>query len=157
MSKAHPLGLVDQFIERGMQLVVVGGHAVNFHGYLRATEDVDIVFKRTSETEQTLLQTLQENGAYWIGDDIDAKTGLESVHPVTMSYIQNTRLMMLGSNAGWLDLFDFIPGMPNEPLDDLFATAVYAEGRPFASLDWIKRMKRVAGRPQDQLDLDNLP
>lgn len=39
--------------------VVIGGHAVNFHGYVRATEDVDIVFLRTTISERNLLNALE--------------------------------------------------------------------------------------------------
>ena len=30
----------------GVPFVVIGGHAVNYHGYIRATEDRDIVLLR---------------------------------------------------------------------------------------------------------------
>ena len=33
--------------EYEVPFVVIGGHAVNYHGFIRATEDVDIVFLRT--------------------------------------------------------------------------------------------------------------
>ena len=157
MIEGHPLRIVDLLVQRGIQLVIVGGHAVNFHGYLRATEDVDIVFLRTPETERLLLEVLNKVGAYWIGDEIDDETGIEETHAVTLDYIQQNHLMMLGSNVGWIDLFDFIPGMPDESLDDLMTNATVASGRPFASLDWLKRMKQAAGRPQDFVDLDHLP
>jgi hypothetical protein len=36
--------LLDVLRRHGVQFVIIGGHAVNFHGYGRATEDTDIVF-----------------------------------------------------------------------------------------------------------------
>lgn len=64
---------------------------------------------------------------------------------------------MLGTDLGFLDLFDFVPSMPEVPLDELFATVIQRQGRPFANLQWIRRMKKAAGRPQDLLNLENLP
>ncbi len=65
--------------------------------------------------------------------------------------------MMLGTDLGFLDLFDFIPSLPGESLDDLFTSAVVRAARPFASLSWVRRMKQAADRPQDRIDLENLP
>jgi hypothetical protein len=157
MNEQGPLAIVDQLVDAGVRLVVIGGHAVNFHGYLRATEDVDIVFERTVASEQALTKVLQEAGAYWISDEIDPRTGVEKTIPVTIDYVHRTHLMMLGSEYGYVDLFDFVPGCPGQPLDDLFASATVLDRRPFVSLAWLKRMKRAANRPQDQIDLEHLP
>ena len=40
------------------KFVVIGGHAVNVHGYLRTTEDVDILFLRTEDNESRLLESM---------------------------------------------------------------------------------------------------
>ena len=155
--RSHPLAIADHLLDRGIPLVIIGGHAVNAHGFARATEDVDIVFRRSSESEQSLLIALSEMNAYWIGSEIDPETGVERIHPVTQAYVQTTRMMMLGTELGWLDIFDFVPAMPETLVDELFATAIKREGRPFVSLTWLRRMKAAAGRPQDRLDLANLP
>lgn len=157
MNLVSPLAIVDHLLTDGIPLIVIGGHAVNVHGFARATEDIDLIFRRSPESEQQLAESLTRLGAYWIGNEIDPMTQIETVHPVTLPYIQQTHLMMLGTDLGFLDLFDFIPSIPQEPLDDLFSTAIYRQGRPFASLAWIRRMKEAAGRPIDQLDLENLP
>ena len=157
MDRLNPFSLVDQLLRRQVPLVIIGGHAVNFHGYLRATEDIDLIFRRDVDTEQVLYETLLEAGAFWIGNEIDPKSGLERTHPVTLQYVRENHLLLLGSSVGYIDVFDFIPGLPNEPLDDLLASAVLSSGRPFASLDWLKRMKRAADRPRDRIDLEHLP
>lgn len=38
--------------------IVIGGFAVNFYGYSRMTEDLDILFKPTSENGEKLLSAL---------------------------------------------------------------------------------------------------
>ena len=149
--------IVDHLLRHQVPLVVIGGHAVNVHGFARATEDVDVIFHRTDESETQLLAALASIHAYWIGQEIDPATGVERIYPVTAEYLRGRHLMMLGTDLGFLDLFDFVPSMPGEGLEDLFATAVERAGRPFASLNWIRRMKEAADRPQDRIDLANLP
>lgn len=157
MSQAEVLYIADALQEAGVQVVIIGGHAVNFHGYLRATEDVDLVFRRLQGVEEILLQVLTDWKAFWISDEIDPATGLETTIPVSLEFIRSNHLMMLGTQMGYVDLFDFIPGLPSENLDGLFSTAVSIGQRRFASLEWLKRMKRAAGRPQDEIDLRHLP
>jgi len=65
--------------------------------------------------------------------------------------------MMLLTDAGFLDLFDFIPGLPEEPVESLFDTASTANGMKFVSLHWLRKMKGAANRPKDRIDLENLP
>lgn len=137
--------------------VVVGGHAVNVHGYRRTTEDTDVVWFRSSEAEQALLLALNEVDAQYIGRDIDPATGIERTYPVSLPFIQANKLMMLWTKYGFFDLFDYIPGFPLEDVRQLLSSPVELDGVLYASLDWLRRMKRAAGRPKDLLDLENLP
>ena len=157
MNDLSPLAVADHLLKFKIPMVIIGGHAVNVHGFARATEDVDIVFQRTEESQRQLATALSQIHAYWIGNDVDPETGIERSYPVTPDYVRQTHLMMLGTDLGFLDLFDFIPSMPGEDLEALFDTAIVRNGRPFASLKWIRAMKQAAGRPQDKLDLENLP
>jgi len=157
MKNTDPFHLLDVLSNHDVPLVIIGGHAVTYHGYVRATEDTDVVFRRTSESEIALRDALHELNARWIGSKIDSQTGIEETYPVTLSYIRANRLMMLFTDFGFLDLFDFIPGLPYEPVDQLFDTAVESQGRNYASLHWLRAMKTAANRPKDHIDLDNLP
>jgi hypothetical protein len=151
------LAIVDRLHQRGVPVVIIGGHAVNFHGYIRATEDLDLVFRRDEQTEKVVFNTLAEFGAYWIGDEVDPSTGLEKTFPITLEYVRQHHLLMLGTVAGYLDLFDFLPGLGDASIDDFFQAAQVSQGRPFASLEWLKRLKMTSNRPQDRIDLQNLP
>lgn len=141
----------------GVRFVVIGGHAVSFHGYVRATEDTDIVWERSPEGEAGLLLALDELQAEFIGTEIDPTTGIERTHPVTAAYIRSQRLMMLCTTAGFLDLFDYVPGHPDVAVTTLFDSSEEADGLRFVSLGWLRRLKAAAGRPKDLLDLQNLP
>ena len=149
MDSGDPFRLIDVLSSHKVPLVIIGGHAVTYHGYVRATKDTDIVFLRTAASEAALLVALQQLSACWISDEVDPGTALERTVPVTREYIHANRLMMLVTDSGFLDIFDYIPGCPDE--------AVEADGKTFASLDWLRRMKQASGRPKDAIDLQNLP
>lgn len=157
MEHGTPFQLIDVLLKHNVPVVIIGGHAVTYHGYVRATEDVDVIFLRTGDSEKTLLAALTEVNSHWIADEIDPATGLERVFPVSMSYIQSSRLMMLTTELGYLDVFDFIPGFPSHSVSEVFDSAVETDGRKFASLAWLRKMKAATGRAKDQLDLENLP
>jgi hypothetical protein len=149
--------LLHALQRHGVPFVTVGGHAVYFHGYGRLTEDTDVVWLRSPQAEQSLLSALTEIDARYIGKDIDPATGIERTYPVTMAYIQVSHLMMLWTKHGFLDLFDYIPGFPAENVQLFFDTSVDASGIRYASLDWLRKMKRASGRPKDLDDLEKLP
>jgi hypothetical protein len=58
MDDGTPFRLIDVLTKHNVPFVIIGGHAVSFHGYVRATEDIDIVVQRTPEAEQALLAAL---------------------------------------------------------------------------------------------------
>ena len=157
MESGDPFRLIDVLVKHDVPFVIIGGHAVSYHGYVRATEDTDVVFLRSDDAEAALYEALVELNARWIGDEIDPKTGIEYTYPVSPAYVRGTRLMMLLTDEGFLDVFDYIPGCPNEAVHELFDSSRECDGRRFVSLEWLKRMKQAAGRPQDRIDLDNLP
>jgi hypothetical protein len=137
--------------------VIIGGHAVNFHGYVRSNEVADLVWLRSRESEATLLSALTQASARYIGNEIDATTRIERTHEVTREFIATSHLMMLWTGSGFVDLFDYIPGSPEVDVGELFKTSVTADGLQYASLEWLRRMKQTAGRAKDKLDLENLP
>ena len=118
---------------------------------------MDLVYRGGPGTDPRLLGALNEANAFYIADEIDPATGIERTFPVDESFVTSKHLMMVGTDFGYLDVFDFLPGLPGEPLDGLFETAIDAGGRPVASLAWLRRLKTASGRPQDLRDLENLP
>ena len=71
---APDLRAVEILRRHGVPFVVIGGHAVNVHGSLRATEDTDVLWIRSPESEIHVLQALQEIDAQYIGSEIDPAT-----------------------------------------------------------------------------------
>ena len=149
----EPANVFEVLARYGVPFVVVVGHAVNYHGYIRATEDHDIVLLRDPKSETALLRACREMNAAWISDEIDPNTGIERLVPVSLEYIQKERLMMLWTDRGYLDVFDYIPGLPDEPVEALFRTSEELDHIRFVSLEWLRKMKKSAGRAKDLDDL----
>ncbi len=157
MENTNPFQLLGVLSAHDVDFVVIGGHAVSFHGYPRATEDTDVIIRRTRANEKALLEALTEVNARWIADEVDPETGVERQCPVTETYIRNTHLMMLITDAGFLDIFDYVPALPGESVDALFESSEMVRGIRFPSLHWIRRMKEASGRSKDHMDIENLP
>jgi hypothetical protein len=153
----HPYRLLQILAQAGVEFVVIGGHAVSFHGYVRTTEDSDIVFKRTPDSEAALLRTLQSINGCWISDVVDPQTRLERLVPISEAYVRSQHLMMLCTDLGFLDIYDFVPGYPETPVQELFADAVAFGELHFISLRWLRTLKAKAARHKDMDDLEHLP
>lgn len=156
IEPGNPFALIDVLLRHEVVMAIIGGYAVIYHGHVRATEDVDVIFDRSRPNEQALLAALTELEAFWISNEIDPETGIEKVYPVTHDYVIRTHLMMLGTKFGYLDIFDFVPKLPDAVPRQLIDEAEHSEGRPFVSLPWLRRMKQASRRPKDQEDLRHL-
>ena len=59
MSEGDPLLLLlSRFCEEGVDYVLVGGQAVRLNGFLRATEDVDVLVRPTRENGERVKRAL---------------------------------------------------------------------------------------------------
>ena len=152
-----PLAIFRVLTQAGVPFVIIGGHAVSFHGYIRTTEDADVIFCRTPAAEAGLLTALQSIHACWISEERDPQTGLERLVPVTDSYIRRQHLMMLSTDLGFLDLYDYIPGFPEIAVAEVFADSVVVGDVRFVSLAWLRKLKARAARHRDLDDLEHLP
>jgi hypothetical protein len=142
--------------KHGVPFVIIGGHAVFRHGYRRTTADVDVIWLRTTESAIALFAALTELQAVWIGKEIDPATRIERTFPVSSTFIDREHLMMLWTSYGPLDLFDYVPGMPQADVQELFDSAVEGDGYLFSSLGWLRKMKLISGRTKDLADLEEL-
>ena len=57
--------LLVALVRSGVDFAVVGGVAVSLNGYVRATEDVDIIISTAPENIHKLLQSLTQWGEGW--------------------------------------------------------------------------------------------
>jgi len=55
--------ILSAFIEEKVEFLVVGGYAMAFHGYVRATGDIDLWIRISDENAKRVWQALQTFGA----------------------------------------------------------------------------------------------
>ena len=59
MSTQDPLlNLLARFRDEGVEYVLIGGQAVRLNGYLRATEDIDVLVKATRINGERIIRAL---------------------------------------------------------------------------------------------------
>lgn len=142
-----------------VRYLVAGGLAVNAHGYVRATNDIDLVF---------WLDPLNIQKAF----EACARAGYQPVQPISADDFANPALReQWRTEKGMVVLKMWNETDPSTPLDIFvyepfdFAEE-YARARlesfapdlqiPVISLGTLLRMKTAADRPQDQEDIRKL-
>jgi predicted nucleotidyltransferase len=158
MSQAESPLRLDEILrtltEFGVEFVVIGGVAVQAHGYLRATADLDVVPKPTLLNLSRLAEALS---------DLDARPRRATL-PVDVTdpqLLKRVPLAPLTTRYGRLDLLniDHVSGAPRS-FEELAARALTVNLDGIAvsivGLDDLLRMKRAAGRPQDLTDIGAL-
>lgn len=156
MSELDIRGIIDALTQEGVDFLIIGGVAVGFHGYVRATKDVDIVPAPDLENLEKLAQVL---GA------LDAQIeGTEDFQAEELPNPLDPKALALGGN--WvlhtrLGRFDVMQWIGDDLLwEKLSPTAVEAEiaGLPVkvVSYDGLVTLKENAGRPEDLTDLQRL-
>jgi hypothetical protein len=55
--------LIAEFNAHGVEFIVVGAHALAAHGHVRATKDLDVWVRPTSDNAQRVMAALQSFGA----------------------------------------------------------------------------------------------
>lgn len=142
-----------------VQYLIVGGLAVNAHGYVRLTRDVDIVLALDPENATRGLQALLNIGYHLA---IPAQPEEFADAATREGWRKNKQMIVLKL---WSDEHRRTPVdiFVYEPFD-FTAEAVRAKAwdicpgvaAPVVSLPTLLAMKQQAGRPQDLIDIEEL-
>ena len=134
--------------DHGVDYVLVGGLAVQAHGHLRTTIDVDVLPRPERANLVRLAAALNELGARALN------SGSEEV-TIDASMLPRAALWQFATRHGAVDVLHDAPGAP--PYDDLRRHALEIMLGDLliavAGRDDLISMKRAAGRP---IDLDDL-
>ena len=132
----------------GLRYVVIGGFSVIAHGYLRATKDSDLLVPDGPEADAEIYRFLERIEASRLYDG-------KRLEPADIDGAHHLRVR---SRHGIVDILR--GGFPPLDYDTVAADAIElnrdGEPAPFASLRSLVGFKRLAGRGQDRLDLENL-
>jgi hypothetical protein len=151
-----PVRIFEALQRHRVEYLTIGGVAVNAHGHVRNTRDVDVLIKWSAENMQRLAAALGDLDAKLFGVDAD----LLDVDPRDPEDLLNGGSFTLRTAAGGLDLFDpsEIPG--GRPYEEMRRRAVEAvvEGVSIRAVgfDDLIRLKRESGRDRDLEDVATL-
>lgn len=128
----------------GVDYVIVGGHAVAFHGYPRFTGDIDIFIRPTSGNATLVLSALDDFGFAGPGISLLDLTGAN-------------RVIELGQPPNRIDLLTGISGVSfDEAWSGKVAGKLDDLDVQFLGRAELLRNKQASGRPKDLADIDNL-
>jgi hypothetical protein len=153
MSQDEPTGpdldgVVADANAVGLKYVVIGGFSVIANGFLRATKDSDLLVPDGEETDEAILRFL---------DRIEASR-LRDGKVMTQEDVAGAHHVRVDSRHGIIDIMR--GGLPPLDYETVAKNAIDAEvgSQParIAGLRSIVGFKRLAGRPQDRRDLEEL-
>lgn len=130
-----------------VKYIMVGGFAVNIHGFNRTTGDLDVWVEDTIENKLNLGKALQ-------------KLKIAPLEVVArMQFIPGWTQMNL-PNGFPLDIMTNIKGLEHYSFDECLELAVWAEINnikiPFLHFNQLVAAKEAADRPKDRIDVEEL-
>lgn len=131
--------------DHGVEYLVIGGHAVAFHGYPRATGDLDVWVAVDRENANRLVVALRTFGF-----------DLPELQPDL--FLRPGRVIRMGLPPNRIEIQTGIDGVS---FDECSPRGIVAEldgvRVRFISLPDLKLNKRASGRHKDLADLEQLP
>jgi hypothetical protein len=128
-----------------VKYLVIGGYAVGYYGYPRATGDLDIWVKRDKENAEKIVEALSNFGfaSESILDDL---------------FLKENQVIRMGMPPLRIEILTSISGVT---FDGCYAKRVKAEidgiELSLIGLEDLKINKKASGRMKDLNDLENLP
>ncbi len=127
-----------------VEYVIVGGHAVAYHGYPRFTGDLDFFVRPSPENANLVIAVLQA-------------FGFSDAPSLAASLIEPGKVVQLGRPPNRIDILTGISGVS---FGEALATSIQTEldGIPVLMIgrDSLLKNKSAAARPKDLADIDEL-
>jgi predicted nucleotidyltransferase len=131
--------------DHGVEYLLIGGYAVNYHGYPRATADMDVWIALQPANAGRMVAALKEFGF-----------DLPDLSPEL--FLRPWQIIRLGVPPVRIEIATTVSGVD---FAECYADRVEdtLDGVPvkLISLDQLKRNKKASGRHQDLADLERLP
>ncbi len=131
--------------ENRVEYLLIGGHAVGYHGYPRATADMDVWVAVSQENAERVARTLQQFG--FAGPEV--QPGL---------FLNPDQIIRMGVPPLRIEIATSISGVRFE---ECYAARVVGvlEGIEVSliGLPHLRANKQASGRHKDLNDLENLP
>ncbi len=154
MSEFDLRSLLEALNAEGVRFVVIGGVAVGAHGYVRGTEDLDLV----PDPDPVNLDRLT-------GALAKLESTLPTVAERPFDPNSDAGVIRRGGNVtamtrfGGLDVVQRARGVPSftQLIDDALESDLLGIPVLICSLARLREMKEAQNREQDRADLANLP
>ena len=131
--------------EKNVRYLLIGGYAVGYHGYPRATNDMDVWIAIHPDNAQRIVDVLKE-----FGFDLPELT--------PDLFLKENKIIRMGNPPMRLEISTGISGVE---FDDCYASKIVdtLDGVEVNIIDLphLKINKKAAGRLKDLADLENLP
>jgi hypothetical protein len=128
----------------GVRYLLIGGYAVGYYGYPRATADMDIWIESEATNAQKVVDVLAAFGFY--GSEIHPQLFLQDLSMVRLG-VPPLRLEITTKISG-VEFDDCYPARTVGELDGVEVSLI--------SLEMLKQNKRASGRAKDLDDLEHL-
>lgn len=158
MTEASFNAIIQALYEAKVRYLIAGGIAVNAHGYHRYTKDVDLVIELVPDNALAAFSALQSIGyrptVPVTGEQFaDDETRAGWIRDKGMTVLQ-----MWGEahKETTVDLFVTVPFDFAEEYDAALVKTYRDIPVHFVSAPTLIEMKRVAGRKQDEIDIEAL-
>ncbi len=138
MSKLDFAGLLALLQTNDVRFLVVGGVACALNGFVRATEDIDVLVDASPENVRALLRTLRHWGEGYAEELSEADFTLE---PGAIRLVEDFPL----------DMFTVLAGRTYADYADSARTS--PEGIPFLGVEELIQTKTGTHREKDQIDI----
>jgi hypothetical protein len=131
--------------DKGVKYLLIGGYAVGYHGYPRATNDMDVWVAIHPDNAERIVQVLKE-------------FGFDHPELTPQLFLQENKIIRMGHPPMRLEISTGISGVE---FDDCYASRIVDDfdGVQVSIIDLthLKENKKAAGRLKDLADLENLP
>ena len=125
------------------EFVVVGGHAVAFHGHPRATKDLDVLVRATGVNARKVYRALAAYGA-----------PLETFEVSEADFADYGGVLQIGLPPHRIDILNRASGLTfDEAIADGEAFEIEGRKVPVIGLQALLKNKRAAARAQDLADV----
>ncbi len=135
---------LELFGSFGVRYALVGGHAVNYYGYVRTTQDMDLLVLPTTENAKRVMDALSAFGFGGAGIPREL-------------FERDKGAVHLGVEPNRIDILTGLKGVDNATIFER-AEAVEIDGVTVSiiSLEDLLQVKRNSDRPRDLADADEL-
>jgi predicted nucleotidyltransferase len=144
--------LLERLVEAEISFVLVGGLAVNAWGYIRATQDVDVVPDPAADNLAKLDKLLRE-----LGGKVDVGGRLLDSASIA-TFLRTGDRTFVRTELGQVDVLQGLPQVPRYQELNEKAKQIDIDGLVVrvCSLEHLLEMKRASDRPRDRDDLEAL-